>query len=773
MAGKRSLRICSVVLVVFGVAGVADAAPGVPETVSPGAEGRVVRVAGPCPSFSWGAVAGALSWELVAYELSGTESGGGQALGVVIPGSALSWTPSLGECLAPGSRYVWFVRAIGAEGPGEWSRGRLFEIVDVPTIAEVEEALRVLERFVGERGGGDARETAGPTDDPDVVPGPEAEHEVSPGDEASALLVTGVEIGESSITIGGDEVVTVATDQDTLGGMSCADGQLAKWNASFALWECGDDLSGTSYAAGNQLELVSSTFNVVEGSGSGLDADLLDGKDSAEFAARTHPHSGADIISGLVAETRIDPLVARDSEIMPRVLLSDGAGTGLDADLLDGLHGSAFVRTIGDTMTGQLTLASDLALSGKVVKGGVGFLSDDGTGGNLALGREALLSNATGDANTAIGYRALRTATEGRGNTAVGSTALEKTYGSWNTALGVNALKSDWDSNGNTAVGAYALENSEGYRYEPDPPDEPFFISQNTAVGYWALRDNVSGHFNTAAGAHALSKNVSGSDNTALGYQALSDVTGGSNTGVGYGALGYSTGYYNTAVGWGAGASIRTGWYNIMIGNRGETGDDDTIRLGTQGTQTRTFIAGISGTTLSGSPVVVTSEGQLGVTSASGIDAETLDGLDSTQFLRRDVPGTVSASVVGDETLAVVKGSGASPSAAAFGVLNTMNYGEGGWFKLSDPTNTLPVVKLVLESGSGSDFVQCDRGGSTKCRIDKNGTFVSQTFRLQPTDAPPSCGSVGKGGLYYDMSLDEICLCNGTSWRQLDGGGSC
>ena len=45
------------------------------------------------------------------------------------------------------------------------------------------------------------------------------------------------------------------------------------------------------------------------------DADTLDGQDSSDFAASSHPHSGADISSGEVDETVIDPDIARDSEI--------------------------------------------------------------------------------------------------------------------------------------------------------------------------------------------------------------------------------------------------------------------------------------------------------------------------------------------------------------------------------------------------------------------------------------------------------------------------
>jgi hypothetical protein len=72
------------------------------------------------------------------------------------------------------------------------------------------------------------------------------------------------------------------------------------------------------------------------------DADTVDGQHAAAFAATSHSHSGADIRSGTVAEARIDAAIARDSEIMPTVLSADGAGSGLDADLLDGQQASAF-----------------------------------------------------------------------------------------------------------------------------------------------------------------------------------------------------------------------------------------------------------------------------------------------------------------------------------------------------------------------------------------------------------------------------------------------
>lgn len=74
-----------------------------------------------------------------------------------------------------------------------------------------------------------------------------------------------------------------------------------------------------------------------------LNSDELDGKDSTQFANAAHAHSGADISSGTVAEARIDGSVARDSEVMPTVRANDGAGSGLDADTLDGQSSGSFL----------------------------------------------------------------------------------------------------------------------------------------------------------------------------------------------------------------------------------------------------------------------------------------------------------------------------------------------------------------------------------------------------------------------------------------------
>ena len=79
-----------------------------------------------------------------------------------------------------------------------------------------------------------------------------------------------------------------------------------------------------------------------------------------------------------------------------------------------------------------------------------------------------------------------------------------------------------------------------------------------------------------------------------------------------------TTGSNNIALGVQAGANLTTGSNNIDIGNRGVAGESNTIRIGKPGTQTATFIAGISGATVaSGVGVIVDSNGQLGTVVSS------------------------------------------------------------------------------------------------------------------------------------------------------------
>ena len=89
-----------------------------------------------------------------------------------------------------------------------------------------------------------------------------------------------------------------------------------------------------------------------------------------------------------------------------------------------------------------------------------------------------------------------------------------------------------------------------------------------------------------------------------------------------------TTGSFNVALGNMAGHNLTTGSNNIDILNQGVAGESQTIRIGQQGNQKTTFIAGIFGTTVSGSSVVVNSNGRLGVASSSARFKEAIKPMD-------------------------------------------------------------------------------------------------------------------------------------------------
>jgi hypothetical protein len=280
-------------------------------------------------------------------------------------------------------------------------------------------------------------------------------------------------------------------------------------------------------------------------------------------------------------------------------------------------------------------------------------------GQNTAEGEDALFNLTTGTHNTAIGYVALHDNTAGNDNTAVGRRALysnigaiypdgslntaigvdalySNTTGFWNTAVGWQALRSNTTAVDNTAVGLAALDsNTTG--------------GDNTAVGFEALESNTIGFYNTATGSVALilnttgtgntangsialNQNSTGSYNTAIGYTALNEnTTGDGNTATGNGALrDNTTGGQNIALGFNAGQNLTTGSNNIDIGNDGIAGESNTIRIGTLGTQTKTFVAGINGAAVMGVPVKVNANGQIGTAPSSVRFKENIKPMDKT-----------------------------------------------------------------------------------------------------------------------------------------------
>jgi endosialidase-like protein len=246
-------------------------------------------------------------------------------------------------------------------------------------------------------------------------------------------------------------------------------------------------------------------------------------------------------------------------------------------------------------------------------------------GNNTAEGTDALFSLTTGTDNSAIGFDALYSNTTGDSNTATGSLALaSNTTGIRNTANGFAALSSNTTGNRNTATGRAALgNNTTGNHNTADGHNALIFNStgnDNTAIGTFALVFNTTGNQNTANGYGAMLFNTTGNQNTGTGYFAVyQNTTGNNNTGHGYSALlNNTTGNQNIALGNFAGSNLTTGDNNIDIGNQGVADEAGTIRIGTVGTQTNAYIAGIYATPVAGGLVVkVDSTGHLGTVGSS------------------------------------------------------------------------------------------------------------------------------------------------------------
>lgn len=199
----RGVLLASLLLLSALTAGAAD----VPVAVSPGSATGAL-IGDTCPSFSWGEVEGAKSYELVVYRLGADGEEVQPVLRETFPGSAFSWTPSLDRCLERGDQYAWSVRVLGNETPSEWSPPSLFGVASGPSKAEFEEAVAVVRQYLEDEGvSGDRPGGAGSSGETDIrrgqVRGPD-----SGGVPVAQAAVSG---GDSALQVNGSPVVTIAT----------------------------------------------------------------------------------------------------------------------------------------------------------------------------------------------------------------------------------------------------------------------------------------------------------------------------------------------------------------------------------------------------------------------------------------------------------------------------------------------------------------------------------------------------------------------------------
>ena len=180
--------------------------------------------------------------------------------------------------------------------------------------------------------------------------------------------------------------------------------------------------------------------------------------------------------------------------------------------------------------------------------------------GNIVIGAEAYL-NKTGNNfqyNVVIGHKAGWGASSGstspQGQILIGQRAGSNSSGGI-VAIGDYAAVSGTGGSASIAIGNSALRNS-GYIRNTAIGDRALMTAdataqQNTAIGYYALKDLTSGDNNVAVGNQTLESTTTGSYNTVVG-----DLAG----------YNQSTPSSNTLIGRYAGGLITTGSKNTLLG---------------------------------------------------------------------------------------------------------------------------------------------------------------------------------------------------------------
>ena len=237
--------------------------------------------------------------------------------------------------------------------------------------------------------------------------------------------------------------------------------------------------------------------------------------------------------------------------------------------------------------------------------------------------------------------------------------------------------------------------------------------TQNTFSGAQAGYSNNGSQANTFTGAQAGYSTTFGQGNTFTGASAGYNNIGGMNNSY-YGFLAGSsntTGMNNSAFGAMAGSNNNTGNSNIYIGNLGQYGESNTIRIGAPNQQEIAYMAGIYGNSPSGAlPVVINANGQLGTEPAGGSGVTSWNGRtgavvpQSGDYSFSMISGSLSFSMISG-TLASSQLSGTYGNALSLSNTANVYYGNG-----SNLTGIVPAAgsPYYIQNGtsqqSGASF---------------------------------------------------------------------
>jgi hypothetical protein len=297
--------------------------------------------------------------------------------------------------------------------------------------------------------------------------------------------------------------------------------------------------------------------------------------------------------------------------------------------------------------------------------------------------------------------------------------------------------------------------------------------------------DNTEGHGNVASGVEALGTNKEGNFNVASGYHALDFSNGSRNVASGFAALFEAFGNDNVGIGSSAGSNLFIGSNNVDISNNGVRNDEGAIRIGTEGKQTKAFVAGVYPTHVVGCTVQVTSEGQLGCNPVSGATGATgptgstgPTGAEGKEGKAGATGATGSAGTAANAAIATFASTEGVPSGRclteAFGALGangkcppkTVGWSPSPFIAGPMPANGAVVSNVYADTNasvSGSDKVEVavidNTTGSTLLSCTVNSTSKNHCSNTG------SSGSVAAGNNIEVKVTASGPSGNNKSWR--------